>query len=74
MTVLTQKRLQSRQKNSDEMVMTKGEGREASEENRGREARSGKRRQFEQDRVGVGASSRAGCEREEPHQKVEDRS
>lgn len=51
------------------MVMTEGEEKEASEENRSREARSRKRRQFEQDRVSVGAFSSGESDCEEPSKK-----
>lgn len=51
------------------MVIAKEEEREASKENRGREARSGKRRQLERDRVGMGAFSRGGRECKEPSKK-----
>lgn len=54
MMVLTRKGYHQGRKIQMKMVMTEGEEREAGEENRGREARSGRRRQFEQARVGIG--------------------
>lgn len=53
----------------EKTVIAKEEEREASKENRGREARSRKRRQLERDRVGMGAFSRGGCECEKPSKK-----
>lgn len=53
----------------EKTVIAKEEEKEASEENRGREARSEKRRQLERDRVGMGAFSRGGRECEEPSKK-----
>lgn len=51
------------------MVMTEGEEKEASEEDRSREAKSRKRRQFEQDRVSVGAFSSVDSDYEEASKK-----
>lgn len=51
------------------MVMTEGEEKETSEEDRSREAKSRKRRQFEQDRVSVGAFSSVDSDYEEPSKK-----